>query len=454
MSVSLYKTQRCRYFDDLGHPVRPYCTQGNRCRFIHPNDHQWASAKQMGDTPPSENRVRTRGKNSAKSRLSSAQSRSSPLLPQADLFKRKQDDVVRGRDDDKRSARKRNFESWEGYVQERDAAAEHGGSLKRANDEGDTYPNQRLRKSEKTPNRSVSRSGLTSNNQSADQMTRAAPRDSEVTAKHSKPMSSVPDTFNRLAKLCGTIVQDTCFLDREEDKLKAFTSLSSELSRAAPSTAMVVAPALAAVIASHAKIRQRGEDHTRELESLWRVLFSTLEEDISKVIDSHLRKAITTLHAEKDSILRAITHHSSLKLLADGPCGETPTPHHPMDGRKETTAERTPIYSERSVTSVDVVAAAKGSPDQNRRRLAPPSMSLVGPKQEEDLRTSLTDVLEGMKLQMNKQTEALQQLAKENFQLKCITECSHSPAPSDSCASSRREPSIGYGPTTHFDHQL
>ncbi|KAF8844982.1 hypothetical protein BDN67DRAFT_962451 [Paxillus ammoniavirescens] len=467
MSVSLYKTQRCRYFDALGHPVRPYCTQGNRCRFIHPNDHQWAGARQRGDTPPPENRVGTKGKNSLRSRLSSGshphhRSRSSPLLPQADLFKRKQDDIVRDRDGDEKSARKgdrkRKFESWEErYVPERDAAADHGGSLKRANDEVDTYPNQRPRKSEKTPNRSVSRSGLTSNNQSTDQMTRAAPHDSKVTEKHSKPMSNVSDTFHRLAKLCGKIVQDTCFLDREEDKLEAFTSLSLELSRAAPSTAMAATPALAAVIANHAKIRQHVEDHIRELESLWRMLFSTLEEDISKVIDSRLRKAIAALHTEEDSKLRAITHHSSLKLLADAPCGacgETPTPHHPMDGWKKNAAERTRAYSEQSVISVDVVAGANGSPDQNHHRLALPSMSLVEPKQEQDLRTNLTNVLEGIKIQMNRQTEALQQLAKENLQLNCTTEYSRSPAPSDSCASSRREPSIGFGPTMHFDHQL
>lgn len=217
-------------------------------------------------------------------------------------------------------------------------------------------------------------------------------------------------------RLCGKIVQDTCFLDREEDKLKAFTNLSSELSRAAPSTAMAATPALAAVIANHAKIRQRVEDHIRELESLWRMLFSTLEEDISKVIDSRLRKAIAALHMERDNILRTITHHSSLKLLADAPCGETPTPHHPVDGWKETAAERTRTCSEQSVI-VDVVARANGSPDQNHHPPASPSMLSVGPKQEEDLRTNLTDVLEGIKLQMNRQAEALQQLAKENLQV-------------------------------------
>ncbi|KAF9227945.1 hypothetical protein BS17DRAFT_774522 [Gyrodon lividus] len=455
--MSLYKTQRCRYFDESGHPVRPYCSQGNRCRFIHPNDHQWARAKHRSNTPPSENRdgARKKGKNMLRMSSGSHPHRhphSSPLLPQADLFKHKQDHVVPDRDHQERSVRKgerkRDFESWERYVRERDAAIEQGGSLKRANDEDDAYPNQRLRTSEKTLNRSAS-----SDHQDSEKIPRAAPQASEVSAKYLKPTSNVSDTFHRLATLCGEIVQDTCFLDREEDKLKAFTNLSSELSRAAPSTAIAVTPALAAVIASHAKIRERVEGHIRELESLWRTLLSVLEEDISKVIDSGLRKAIATLHREKDSILQKITHSPSLRLIGDRPWGETPTLHYPMDGWKETAAERTMTYSEQSAISVDVVAVTSGSPDQKRHRVASPSMSLVKSKQEEDLRTSLKDVLEGMKQQMDRQTRAIELLSQENLQLKRATECSRSPVPSDSCASSRREPSIGCGPAMHFNNQ-
>ncbi|KIJ69442.1 hypothetical protein HYDPIDRAFT_106058 [Hydnomerulius pinastri MD-312] len=198
--------------------------------------------------------------------------------------------------------------------------------------------------------------------------------------------------------------------------MKAFTELSSELSRAPPTAAMAVTPALAAVITSHAKTKDRVEDGIRELELLWKTLFTTLEDDISKVVDTRLQDAIATLHKERDDILQAMTRCTSRK--GDEPRGETPISHVPIDNWRELAPEGTMSFSERSAVSIDVVPVPSGSSGQKLRRIASPSPSLVVPKQEEDGGSSLKDVLESMKFQMDRQTRAIELLAKENQQVR------------------------------------
>ncbi|KAF9246539.1 hypothetical protein BU15DRAFT_58564 [Melanogaster broomeanus] len=412
--MSMYKTLRCRYFDESGYPIKPYCSKGNGCRrvfthptmilrgqpnmlslrFIHPNDRQWRG-KRKSYTPPSSRDSVRKGKNKARM--------ASPLSSQVDTFKRKQSGIVRGHDHQDSSVRKayskRNFESRALHVREHDAAAaDHGGSLRRASDEeDDTYQYQKLNTFGKASHKRST---------SGTELTGYRP---DVTEKDIKPTENVSGILHHIAKLCGEVVQDTCFLDREEDKVKAFTNLSSELSTAAPSTAIALAPALAGVITSYTKTRERVEDHVGELESLWKTLFSTLEEDISKLIDSRQREAIAALHKEKESILRAITQSPSLRLVGESLSSETSTPHHPMDGWKT----KMTTYSEHNIIS-DVAVAGNGSPGQMRHHVAFPSIPVVEPKQEGDLGASIRGVLEGMKLQMDRQTRAIELLANED----------------------------------------
>ena len=126
-------------------------------RFIHPNDHQWAKPKRRNDdTPSPENRETARSKGKNKFQLSPGsppqRQRSSPLIPQTDLFKRKQKDTPREHDHRDWSVRngdrRRGSDSWV-YARERNGPFEQGYPLKRANDESDPYPNQRPRLSER-----------------------------------------------------------------------------------------------------------------------------------------------------------------------------------------------------------------------------------------------------------------------------------------------------------------
>ncbi|KAF8559558.1 hypothetical protein OG21DRAFT_462711 [Imleria badia] len=423
--MSLYKTQRCRHFDEAGNPIKPYCSQGNKCRFIHPNDHQWAKLKRRDDgTPSPENRETARSKGKNKLQLSPSspppRQRSSPLIPQTDLFKRKQNTP---REHDHRDwsgrngARRRDSDSWV-YARERNGPFEQGCSLKRSNDEDDLYPNQRPRLSERSLYASAPAGGF-NNARYAAETNKAVRSVPYVSERDPKKTTKVLDTFHRLAKLCCEIVQDTCFLDREEDKLKAFTGLSSELSRAVPNAAMSVTPALATVITGHTRTRERLENHVEELETLWKTLFTTLESDISKVIDSRLEQAMAALDKERDSALRVITR--SQRPIGDRLHDGTTGPRQWTDSGRETATDRATTVSERGTISVNGGPTINASPEETRHQGGPASLSLV-PTQEVDLGTSLRIVLEDMKVQMDRQTRAIELLAQENLQLRSATE--------------------------------
>lgn len=192
-----------------------------------------------------------------------------------------------------------------------------------------------------------------------------------------------------------------------------------------------------------------------ELETLWKTLFSILEGDISKAIDSRLEQAITLLGNERDNALRVVTR--SQRLTGDKLCDGTTGPRQRTDGWRETVTDRT--LSERSTMSINGGPAMNASPGETRHHGSSASLSLV-PTQEVDLGMSLRIALEDMKMQMDRQTRAIELLAKENlqvclykweqdaakcrhFQLKSATECFPPQlVPPDSTSSSPRKPPI------------
>ncbi|KAG9318462.1 hypothetical protein JVU11DRAFT_553 [Chiua virens] len=445
--MSLYKTARCRHFDEAGNPIQPYCSQGNKCRFIHPNDYQWAKLKRRNDSTPSPQSrqlARSKGKHKPQFSPDSPPHRQrSPLrTPQMDSFKRKEKDAPREPENRdwppvQNGDRRRESDSWL-YTRERGDPLDKGYASKRPNDESEPYPNQRLRLSGRTTY------GPTSgdNTHPSPQKNEIACPVSRVPARDPGAKSKVSETFHRLAKLCCEIVQDTCFLDREEDKLKAFTGLSSQLSRAVPGAAMAVTPALATVITGHTRTRERVEHHVSELEALWKALFSTLEDDISKAIDSRLEQAMTLLDKDRANVIQAIMR--SQKPVSERLSEGTTGPRQRTDtSTREAASDRTAFLSEGGTLSLNSKPAKDGSAEEARHHVGPTSLSLV-PTQEADLGTSLRIVLEDMKMQMDRQTRAIELLAKENqtLQLKSTTEFVPPQfVPSDSTSPSPRKPS-------------
>ncbi|KAG2368526.1 hypothetical protein BDR07DRAFT_16930 [Suillus spraguei] len=158
--MSLYKTMRCRYFDEYGKGVKPFCNQGSRCRFIHPSDLQW----DKGRTNPEKSAYndmkceKSKAKPKHKPKASSTSPlqrgpRSSPLVPQSDLFRRNHGELDRERGREvkpiQRDRRDRDFDSWERYVRERDRSRDvRRSSRERADEERGSYPSKRSKKTE------------------------------------------------------------------------------------------------------------------------------------------------------------------------------------------------------------------------------------------------------------------------------------------------------------------
>lgn len=176
---------------------------------------------------------------------------------------------------------------------------------------------------------------------------------------------------------------------------------------------MAVTPALATVITGHTRTRERLQNHAEELETLWKTLFSMLEGDISKVIDLRLEQAMTLLDKERENALRVITR--SQKPI-DRPQEGTAGPRQWTDGWRETATDRTTTLSEQGTISVNGRPTINTSSGEARHHGGSSTLSLV-PTQEGDLGTSLKIVLEDMKMQMDRQTRAIELLAQENHQV-------------------------------------
>ncbi|KAL4074455.1 hypothetical protein V8B97DRAFT_1694998 [Scleroderma yunnanense] len=346
--MSLYKTIRCRHFDDSGHAIKPYCTQGMRCRFIHPDDPQWKGGKEGPSAPPS------KAYESSEHRHGSS----------TDSPRSKQEHGERDHERSHRERQKRDFESLERYIHQ-NRTSPRGTSDRRS------YSYQRSR-NESKPSKSVPRTESTKQGRSKErsrtenkQCTTSGP--SDIWEGRLSTNENMSDLFRSLIKLCTEIVQDANTLSREEDKLRAFTDLSAELSQASNGSAITVAPTLAAAITSHGECKERIEQHTQELETLWASLFSALERNIVKAVETHLKTAVAMLQEKgRNSDERS-------RSLADG--------------------------------SLPVV---------KRRRIGTPEPM----ETDQELGESLRGLLQGMKSQMDEQTRAIERLSKENQQLK------------------------------------
>jgi hypothetical protein len=206
----------------------------------------------------------------------------------------------------------------------------------------------------------------------------------------------------RSNRLCSQLVQDSCQLDKEEDKLKAFTELSTELSKAAPSTAMAVTPALAAVITSHAKSKERVAARVRELDSLWESLLSNAVTTIVKTTDINLERAIALLHKETDTALQSYVRSYSPLLLKrkaqDQSWGE-------LDKLLE--FKNTSVGDDRAAAAEHGSKALSRSPDLKRRRVES-SVPIPVPVKEENV--GYRGLLETMKSSLAMQMRTLEQL--------------------------------------------
>jgi len=168
---------------------------------------------------------------------------------------------------------------------------------------------------------------------------------------------------------------------------------------------MAVTPALATVITSHAKCKERVAASVKELDSLWENLFSIFVTNIVKTTDINLENAIATLHKERDAALQSYGRSSGPLLLKrktrdrlwdelDGPMGSQ------IDGNGNRGAMDDEHGSE----------ALSQSPEFKRRRVESP-IATSHPVKEEGV--DLKDLLETMKSSFVMHSRVLELLAKE-----------------------------------------
>ena len=208
-------------------------------------------------------------------------------------------------------------------------------------------------------------------------------------------------------------MQDSCQLDKEEERLKAFTELSAELSKAAPSTAMAVTPALAAVITSHAKCKERVTAHVKELDSLWENLFSIFVTNIVKTTNISLEHAVASLHKERDATLQSYNRSSGPLLLKrkayDGLGDELDEPMESM------------IDGDKCAADDESGSGVLSQPPDFKRRRVESSVSTTVKEESVDLK----DLLETVKSSLAMHSRALELLVKEKQQVSEIVGPDH-----------------------------
>ncbi|KAH7916066.1 hypothetical protein BJ138DRAFT_1140595 [Hygrophoropsis aurantiaca] len=220
------------------------------------------------------------------------------------------------------------------------------------------------------------------------------------------------DYFHRLASLSSQLIQNSCACTKEEDKLKAFTDLSSQLSQTAPAAAKAMAPTLLAVVVSHSQHKERVERVIQEIDSLWGELFSVFANGIATALDVKLQNSLEALRQEKD-LVRSGVHAQSISLKRKAK--DTETDPSLNEGLKQSAIEDS-AHKETDNMSVHTEQRYPDSSENKRRRLVMGSNRTVEqPPLVPD--AGIQEILASLMSQMAKQTQALEMLAQENHQL-------------------------------------
>ncbi|KAG2368527.1 hypothetical protein BDR07DRAFT_1390869 [Suillus spraguei] len=170
---------------------------------------------------------------------------------------------------------------------------------------------------------------------------------------------------------------------------------------------MAVTPALAAVITSHAKSKERVAACVKELDSLWESLLSNVMTTIVKTTNINLERAITLLHREKDATLQSYFRSESPLLLKRKAQDQS---WRELDELLE--LKNTSVGDDRENAAAAEYGsnALSRSPDLKRRRVES-STSTAVPVKEENV--DYRGLLETMKSSLAMQARTLELLAKE-----------------------------------------
>ncbi|KAJ7449787.1 hypothetical protein FB451DRAFT_1286545 [Mycena latifolia] len=490
------KKYRCRYFEEDGRPIHPTCNQGDSCRFVHPNDSNWPGLKPFVDTrllKSSSASKRNKEVGRAGGSNPTSESRGPALVSQSDLFLRckvEVDDHAM-RTDNGRPLQK----EYDGKIdrdrdRDRNRANDNRDPVGNAERAYKSYPrnrsispvrpyakkysrtgSDRSRKSELDTNRNkgpVKQGGdLTSTElkiRPEAPNVEARTKDSANSKAHFAPSSSVQNLglaspeivpkmhaastlqvtappqvsnemkraerlvglFRNLARLSNQVMQETAAHEREGQKLQTYTEISSALSKISASAATSVAPTLADIMLKHEQCKHRAEESFRTLGGVWEQVFDVFVTEVAHVIDAKLQDAMTTLKREGEHAVKEIVTSAAASRTASDSV-------FPYDRKRARTRGPTEKENEESRTG----RPASQDRDHKRRRFAsrsssPDSHDRRSGRHNAD--SSIEDILTQMKHKIDQQARSLQQLTKENSELKTTLKQTIVP-PTSSCSS-------------------
>ncbi|KAJ3936863.1 MAG: hypothetical protein NXY57DRAFT_83323 [Lentinula lateritia] len=425
-----YKKYQCRYFDETGRPLTP-CKQGDRCRFVHPEDPQWPGVKCYPYVHKNSNSQPSWAEHDRQSsrRFSSPPgSRGGPLVPQGDLFRRckvEEEDIslshvateFNGKHDMASNRHRVASSHKDGQPFE---ISEGGKSTEQIHSRGpSTTINGNTLNKDNHHNNSAS---ILASDFKRPQTITTLPTFPAVSEEEAKGRSErFVSMFRDVAMVSSQIIQDTVLLDQEERKLQTFNEISSTLAKISASSAASVAGPIADILLAHAQSKERLDENFRLLGAAWEKVFNSLMVEFSTGLENRLQAALALVKNEAEIVMNGIRVESnSLKRRSDrASMSPEPDRHRRRSRDHRTNEEHIGSYGRgRSSTR-----------DRKRRKLAPSSRSCspdsgldskgeVRSSRNSIVKVSLDDILNQMKMKIDQQTNSLQQLSKENEELK------------------------------------
>ncbi|KAJ7097948.1 hypothetical protein B0H15DRAFT_823519 [Mycena belliarum] len=456
------KKYRCRYFEEDGRPIHPTCNQGDSCRFVHPNDSNWPGLKPFVDTRLLKSSSASKRNKEGRRVAGSSEGRGPALVSQSDLFLRckvevddprtdpqagrlPQKEHDRDRDRDRiRAHDARDAGGYKSYSKNRSVSparpnvkkyARTGSDSSRRSDFA-TNKNKNKQDSDPVDNDSGRRSEAANANIIPNAKGSANPRPDfpssitqtakwigpakmqataslEATAPlqvtdEGKCAERLVDLFRRLARLSNQVMQETAAHEKEGKKLQTYTEISSALSKISSSAATSVAPTLADIMLKHEQSKHRAEESLKALGGAWEQVFDVFVTEIAHVIDARLQDAMTKLKTEGESTI--------IEIMANAPGPRTTNGSASYDRKRARTRGPAEKENEESRSG----RGASRDRDHKRRRLASRSSSPASHERSgrpnDD--TSIEEILTQMKHKIDQQARSLQQLTKENSEVK------------------------------------
>ncbi|KAG5715248.1 hypothetical protein E4T56_gene3022 [Termitomyces sp. T112] len=471
----VFKKYQCRYFHSDGRSKVPSCSQGSHCRFLHPDDAGWPGLKPKPQekrvTPSSSSShkdaySRYSLPNKPQAPISPPrrfESRAAPLISQDDLFLRKklsEDDPTfvphsqtrrqslgfsddyrdRGRDNkqskddvsrnDSRSRSQRPYDHFSYLGAKKPTASAHSsnattqkgrvvsGTKRKLSDDLDSSGfmsklDWQLEDRHRTSPRPHDTSGAKSYAISISTESFASGIRPEVghPTQIDWRQEEVVSLFRELSRLVCQATEDTIAQARDDKKLKAYTDLSSMLSKISSKVPTAITPTLTDILLRHAQGKQRIEDNLKATLGVWNKAFDVFVSDISRAVDSMLAGAVKRITEAADLASKSVLSQASTPAEKEQSSASETSGKSCQDQGRDRSSEF------RVLKGGDVDSRR----DPKRRRVSnifPSSDTMHTPVVKPIVEQSMHEILSQMKSKIDEQAQSLQKLMKENNELK------------------------------------